>query len=57
MFKGKFQCMRLWYKYYEEAGYFHTFRVPNVRAFNNAIIEIKSIEEETGKIVYLLLYT
>ena len=49
--------MRLWYKYYEEAGYFHTFRVPNVRAFNNAIIEIKSIEEETGKIVYLLLYT
>ncbi|XP_067937896.1 phosphatidylinositide phosphatase SAC2-like [Watersipora subatra] len=47
VFKTKFLCMRLWYKYYGDPGYFHTLRVPNVRAFNNTIIEINSPDEQT----------
>lgn len=48
MFKSRFLCIRFWYKYHEEAGYFHTFKVPKVRAFNNSIIEIKTTEDEKG---------
>ena len=53
VFKSKFLCIRFWYKYHEEAGYFHTFKVPKVRAFNNSIIEIKNIEDEKGRVVSL----
>jgi len=48
MFRTKPQCIRLWYRYHDQAGYFHTFRVPNVRAFNNTIIEIKNDDEVKG---------
>lgn len=50
VFRSKHQCIRVWYKLHGEAGYFHTFRVPNVRAFNNTVIEIKSEDEEKGRV-------
>lgn len=56
VFRSKQQCIRLWYKYHGDPGYFHTFRIPNVRAFNNTVIEIKSEEEAKGMFHSLLGY-
>lgn len=55
IFRSKQQCLRMWYKYHGEAGYFHTFRVPNVRAFNNTVVEIKGEEEAMGMLKLVTL--
>ncbi|KAJ8316914.1 hypothetical protein KUTeg_004818 [Tegillarca granosa] len=54
IFKSKFVCLRLHYRHYAEEGFFHTFRNPSTRLFNNIVIAIKNMEEarESLKAIY-----
>ncbi|XP_056004928.1 phosphatidylinositide phosphatase SAC2-like isoform X2 [Ostrea edulis] len=45
IFKSKFVCLRLHYQHYTEDGFFHTFRIPRTRLFNNMIIAVKNTED------------
>ncbi|XP_078311930.1 phosphatidylinositide phosphatase SAC2-like isoform X2 [Crassostrea virginica] len=45
IFKSKFVCLRLYYQHYAEDGFFHTFRIPRTRLFNNMIIAVKNMED------------
>lgn len=45
IFKSKFVCLRLHYQHYAEDGFFHTFRIPRTRLFNNMIIAVKNVED------------
>lgn len=45
IFKSKFVCMRLHYTNFAEDGFFHTFRTPRTRLFNNMVIAVRNLEE------------
>ncbi|OWF42909.1 Phosphatidylinositide phosphatase SAC2 [Mizuhopecten yessoensis] len=45
LFKSKFVCMRLHYTNFAEDGFFHTFRTPRTRLFNNMVIAVRNQEE------------
>ncbi|XP_063433783.1 phosphatidylinositide phosphatase SAC2-like [Mytilus trossulus] len=45
IFKSKFVCLRLYYHHYTDEGFFHTFRTPSTRLFNNIVIAVKNKEE------------
>ncbi|XP_062599038.1 phosphatidylinositide phosphatase SAC2-like [Saccostrea cucullata] len=45
IFKSKFVCLRIHYQHYAEEGFFHTFRIPRTRLFNNMIIVVKNTED------------
>ena len=49
IFKSKFVCLRLHYQHYAEDGFFHTFRIPRTRLFNNMIIAVKNMEDAKGR--------
>ncbi|KAK3096243.1 hypothetical protein FSP39_024882, partial [Pinctada imbricata] len=45
IFKSRFVCMRLHYRHYADEGFFHAFRIPTMRLFNNMIVAVKSQED------------
>nr|KAG5714248.1 hypothetical protein BaRGS_018465 [Batillaria attramentaria] len=45
VFKSRFVCMRLYYRHMAEEGFFHTFRIPSMRLFNNVMVAVKNQEE------------
>lgn len=55
MFQGSVSsnlCIRINYSVTGVDGYFHMFRSPNIRFFNNVAIVIKLQEEISGKFFY-----
>lgn len=58
MFQGSIApnlCLRLNYTMNGEEGYFHMFRSPNIRFFNNVAVVIKTKDEISGNFHILLL--
>ena len=55
IFKSKFVCLRLYYHHYTDEGFFHTFRTPSTRLFNNIVIAVKNKEEAKGKIYSVII--
>lgn len=55
IFKSKFVCLRLHYQHYAEDGFFHTFRIPRTRLFNNMIIAVKNVEDARGRTRCILI--
>lgn len=49
-------CLRINYEENCIKNYFHTFRSANIRFFNNMVYNIKSAEEISGKINFLLYF-
>ncbi|XP_064602777.1 phosphatidylinositide phosphatase SAC2-like [Liolophura sinensis] len=45
LFKSKYMLLRIHYHNYAEEGYFHSFRTPSTRFFNNTVITISNTEE------------
>ncbi|XP_067657111.1 phosphatidylinositide phosphatase SAC2-like isoform X2 [Haliotis asinina] len=45
VFKSRFVCMRIHYRHFAEEGFFHTFRTPSTRLFNNVVVPVKDKEE------------
>lgn len=45
IFKSKYTCMRIHYHHFAEEGFFHTFRAPSTRLFNNVIVLVRNEEE------------
>ncbi|XP_064631309.1 phosphatidylinositide phosphatase SAC2-like isoform X2 [Lineus longissimus] len=45
VFKSKYSCIRIFYGFKGQTGFFHTFRATNTRLFNNIVIMIKNQEE------------
>ncbi|XP_071090105.1 LOW QUALITY PROTEIN: phosphatidylinositide phosphatase SAC2-like [Haliotis cracherodii] len=45
VFKSRFVCMRIHYRHFAEEGFFHTFRAPSTRLFNNVVVPVKDKEE------------
>ena len=56
LFKSKSVCMRLHYRYYAEEGFFHSFRAPSTRLFNNIVINVRNQEEAKGILRTILGY-
>ena len=49
LFKStSFDVLRIYYRIGEESGYFHSFKSSCFRFFNNLVITMKSVEEESG---------
>jgi hypothetical protein len=55
VFKSKYSCMRIFYGFKGQAGFFHTFRATNTRLFNNIVIMIKNQEEAKGIVCFLTI--
>lgn len=45
IFKSKYTCMRIHYHHFADEGFFHTFRAPSTRLFNNVVVLVKNEEE------------
>ncbi|XP_052831807.1 phosphatidylinositide phosphatase SAC2 [Octopus bimaculoides] len=45
LFKSKHVCMRIHYNGLTEEGFFHTFRVPSTRLFNNVVVSVKNEDD------------
>ena len=43
-----YPCLRLHYRHLAQNGFFHTFRVPNMRLFNNIMVAVSSQDEAKG---------
>ena len=41
--------MRIHYHHFADEGFFHTFRAPSTRLFNNVVVLVKNEEEAKGK--------
>lgn len=48
LFKSKSIVMRLHYRHYADEGFFHTFKAPGTRLFNNLVIPVKTADEAKG---------
>ncbi|KAL8577949.1 hypothetical protein ACOMHN_011945 [Nucella lapillus] len=45
VFKSRFACLRVHYRHFADEGFFHTFRIPSMRLFNNVMVAVKNQEE------------
>lgn len=48
LFKTKSIVMRLHYRHYADEGFFHTFKAPGTRLFNNLVIPVRTPDEAKG---------
>ena len=56
LFKStNFDILRIHYRIKEESGYFHSFKSSCFRFFNNLVITMKSVVEESGIFIFFLL--
>ena len=46
--------MRLHYRHYADEGFFHTFKAPGTRLFNNLVIPVRTPEEAKGDVSTIL---
>ena len=50
VFKSRFVCLRLYYRHFADEGFFHTFRIPSMRLFNNVMVAVRNQEDAKGKL-------